>query len=183
MKFSNALTLPLYLCALVGFTSAAAPSTVTMGKFAMSGELIEAACSIDPNTRDVEVEFGEVSASLINRNDEGNITRPFRVRLIGCSMVKRGNDGSLYPYARVTFLGSAAASDPTALIINGEADGFGIRLRDSQGEILTIGQPSPGYELSEKDNDLQFSASLVPIDQYIKAGEFTAVAQFFMDYN
>lgn len=182
MNISNALTLPLYLCALVGSVSAFA-SNVTLGKFAMSGELIEAACSLDPNSHDIEVEFGDVSASLINRNDEGNITRPFQVRLIGCSMVKRGNDGSLYPYASVTFLGNSAASDPTTLLINGEADGFGIRLRDSQGEILTIGQPSPGYELREKDNELEFSASLVPVDKYIKAGEFTAVAQFFMDYN
>ncbi|CAM7458930.1 MULTISPECIES: fimbrial protein [Citrobacter] len=182
MKSGNAGLLSLYLCALVA-TGSASGSTITPGKLAMSGELIEAACSLDPSSRDVEVEFGEVSASQINRNDEGNITRPFLVRLTGCSIVKRGNDGSLYPYASVTFIGSAAASDPTTLLVNGKADGFGIRLRDSQGAILTLGEPSPGYELSESDNVLKFTASLVPVEKYIKAGEFTAVAQFFMDYN
>lgn len=182
MKSGNASVISLYLCALVASASASG-ATVTPGKLAMSGELIEAACSLDPTSRDVEVEFGNVSASQINRNDEGNITRPFRVRLTGCSIVKRGNDGSLYPYASVTFIGSAAASDPTTLLISGKADGFGIQLRDSHGEILTLGQPSRGYELSDSDSDLKFTASLVPVEKYIKAGEFTAVAQFFMDYN
>lgn len=182
MKISNVLLLSLNLCALVGSASVLG-STVTPGKLAMSGELIEAACGLDPASRNVEVEFGEVSASLINRNDEGNISRPLLVRLTGCSVVKRGSDGSLYPYASVTFLGNTAASDPTALLINGEADGFGIRLRDSQGGILTPGKSSMEYELSESDNVLKFTASLVPIEKYIKAGEFTAVAQFFMDYN
>ena len=182
MKISNMFILSLYLCALMGSVSVLG-STVTPGKLAMSGELIEAGCSLDPNSRDIEVEFGDVSASLINRNDEGNITRPVLVRLTGCSVVKRGNDGSLYPYASVTFIGNAAASDPTTLLVSGKADGFGIRLRDSQGELLTLGQPSPGYELSETDNVLKFTVSLVPVQKYIKAGEFTAVAQFFMDYH
>ncbi|MDT7094053.1 fimbrial protein [Citrobacter amalonaticus] len=182
MKINNTLLIAVYFCALVGSASVSA-STVTPGKLAMSGELIEAACSLDPNSRDIEVEFGNVSASLINRNDEGNITRPVLIRLTGCSVVKRGNDGSLYPYASVTFMGNAAASDTTTLLVSGDADGFGIRLRDSQGEILTLGQPSPEYELSETDNVLKFSASLVPVQKYIKAGEFTAVAQFFMDYH
>lgn len=182
MKISNVFWLSLYLCVLMGSASALG-STVTPGKLAMSGELIEAACSIDPASHNIEVEFGNVAASQINSNDEGNITRPFLVRLTGCSVVKRGGDGSLYPYASVTFIGNAAASDPTTLLINGEADGFGIRLRDRQGEILTLGKPSQSYELNDKDNVLKFSASLVPVEKYIKAGEFTAVAQFFMDYN
>ncbi|CBG90210.1 fimbrial protein [Citrobacter rodentium] len=182
MKSGNAGLLSLCLCALLA-TDSAAGSTVTPGKLAMSGEIIEAACSLDPTSRDVQVEFGDVSASQINRNDEGNLSRPFWVRLTGCSIVKRGLDGSLYPYASVTFIGSAAAADPTTLLIRGKADGFGIRFRDSHGEILTLGQPSRGYELSDTDNALKFSASLVPLEKYIKAGEFSAVAQFFMDYN
>ncbi|WP_336221746.1 fimbrial protein [Citrobacter amalonaticus] len=182
MKISTVFLQSLYLCALVGSASVWGV-TVTPGKLAMSGELIESACGLDPNSRDIEVEFGEVSASLIHHNDESSITRPLLVRLTGCSVVTRGNDGALYPYASITFIGNAAASDPTTLLVSGKADGFGIRLRDSQGEILTLGQPSPEYELSGTNNVLKFSASLVPVEKYIKAGEFTAVVQFFMDYN
>ncbi|KNC95728.1 fimbrial protein [Trabulsiella odontotermitis] len=182
MTISKALLLPVFSCALLSSLHASA-STVTPGKLSMSGELIEAACAIDPASRDIEVEFGDVSASLINQNEEGNVTRPFLVRLTGCTVVKSGNGGSHFPYATVTFIGNATDSDPTTLLISGAADGFGIRLRDRNSEILTIGKPSMGYELSDEDNVLKFTASLVPVQQHIKAGEFYAIAQVFMDYN
>lgn len=182
MKINNVLLLLVYSWALPGSFHAFA-STVTPGKLAMSGELIEAACSIDPESREIDVEFGAVSASLINASKEGSVTRPLYIRLTGCSVVKRGSGGTLYPYATVTFMGNTFRSDPTALSVNGDADGFGIRLRDRNGEILTIGRPSSGYELSDEDNVLKFTASLVPVHQHIKAGEFYAIAQFFMDYN
>lgn len=46
--------------------------------------------------------------------------------------------------------------------------------------MLTIGQPSPGYDLSNGSNILRFTASLVPVNKHIKAGEFYAIARFLL---
>lgn len=182
MKISQSLLLPFVSCVLLSasFTQA---STMTPGKLAMNGELIEAACSINPNSRDIGIEFGDISAHSLNMNDEGILTHSFFVQLMGCSIVIKGNAQNQYPFANVTFIGDTSASDPTALLTNGDADGVGIRLRDQYGEILTLGKPSPGYELSDEDNILKFTASLIPVKQHIKTGEFYATARFFIDYN
>lgn len=37
--------------------------------------------------------------------------------------------------------------------------------------------------LSDENNTLKFTASLVPVQQHIKAGDFYAVTRFYMDYN
>ncbi|WP_054178944.1 fimbrial protein [Trabulsiella odontotermitis] len=183
MTISKALFLPVFSCALLASPDTVA-ATVTPGTLAMSGEIIEAACAFAPSYHDVLVEFGEISAGHINQSKEVSITRPFLIQLAGCRVVKRENGSTLFPYATVTFMGEALNSDPTTLLITGEADGFGIRLHGRHSEILTIGKPSMGYELSDDDNTLQFTASLVPVqEQNIKAGEFYAVAQVFMDYN
>ena len=86
-------------------------------------------------------------------------------------------------YATITFTGNASSQDPTVLIPDGEGKGFGIQIRDRHGEILTFGEPSSGYLLSDENNTLKFTATLVPVQQHIKAGDFYAVTRFFMDYN
>lgn len=182
VKIRQTLLLPLISYVLLS-SSYALASSVTPGKLAMNGELIEAACSINPNSRDIGVEFGDISASALNMNEDGILTHPFYVHLIGCSIVRRGNSENQYPFANVTFIGDTSASDPTALLTVGEADGVGIRLRDQNGEILTLGKASPGYELSNEDSILKFTASLIPVKKHIKAGEFYATARFFIDYN
>ncbi|WP_256664115.1 fimbrial protein [Klebsiella michiganensis] len=86
-------------------------------------------------------------------------------------------------YATITFTGNASSQDPTVLIPDGEGKGFGIQIRDRRGEVLTFGEPSSGYLLSDENNTLKFTASLVPVQQHIKAGDFYAVTRFYMDYN
>jgi P pilus assembly protein, pilin FimA len=182
MKISKQLLTPVLSCALL-ISAGAQASSVTPGKLAMNGELIEAACSINPDSRNLWVEFGDISASVLNMNEDGVLTHPFLVHLIGCSIVTKGQADNQYPFATVTFIGETSASDPTALLTSGDADGVGIRLRDQHGEILTLGIPSPGYKLSDEDNILKFTASLIPVKRHIKAGEFYATARFFIDYN
>ncbi|MTH47138.1 fimbrial protein [Intestinirhabdus alba] len=182
MKISKKVLMAVCSCLLLSTVHAATP-TYTPGELIMTGEIIEAACSIDPTSRDIEVRFGDISATAIANNDVNNVTRPFTVRLVGCSFIRRDNSASRYPYATIMFTGNATASDPNTLLPVGEASGFGIRLRDRNGSVLSLGKPSAEYELSDKNNILQFSATLVPIEQDIKAGSFYANAQFFMDYN
>ncbi|MEN0615607.1 fimbrial protein [Klebsiella indica] len=165
------------------FSGHALSTNSTPGQLALSGELVAAACDIDPASRELWVEFGNVSARDINMNRESQLIRPFMVRLVGCQSFGSQNQSTPGAYATITFTGNASSQDPTVLIPDGEGKGFGIQIRDRHGEVLTFGEPSSGYLLSDENNTLRFTASLVPVQQHIKAGEFYAVTRFFMDYN
>ncbi|WP_239663476.1 fimbrial protein [Citrobacter koseri] len=167
--------LPFYLVTQLSSCYVLA-STITPGELAISGELIEAACSIDPAYRNILVEFGDIPASAI----DGETSHPFSIRLIGCPITEYPENHSQYSFATITFIGRAIS---TTLLTSGSADGFGIRLRDRYGDILTFGKPASGYELSSRNNVLDFTASLVPIKDNISAGEFYAVARLLMSYN
>lgn len=177
------ISVMLFLYALF-FSADTLASSITPGKVEMSGELIETACGIDPLSREIWVDFGDVSARDINMDSESHLTKDFNVHLTGCRVIKNKTaaDDS-FPYATITFIGNSAPHDPSALLVTGEGEGFGIHLRNQHGSMLTIGQPSPGYDLSNGSNILRFTASLVPVNKHIKAGEFYAIARFFIDYN
>lgn len=164
------------------FPGQASSTNFTPGQLALSGELVVAACDIDPDSRELWVDFGNISARDINMDQAANLSRPFSVRLIGCESFI-GKQHSSIAYATITFMGNVSVEDSTVLIPEGEGKGFGIQIRDRYGEILTFGEPSSGELLSDESNTLKFTASLVPVQQHIKAGDFYAVTRFFMDYN
>ncbi|NDJ55754.1 type 1 fimbrial protein [Enterobacteriaceae bacterium 4M9] len=183
MELKKQSILPLYLLSTLLFSGHAFATTFLPleGEVDARGELIEAACSIDNLHRDILVEFGDISARDVKEEGEGVLIRPFMVRLTGCTATDMGDGLLRYPYASVTFIGETTNEDPTALLTNGK--GLGIRLQDRNGDILTFGQPSPGYALSSDKNILRFTASVVPVQKNVQAGEFYATARFFMDYN
>lgn len=174
----------LALCiSVLFFSEHASSSNITPGQLALSGELVAAACDIDPESRELWVEFGQISARDINMVQEDKLMQPFMVHLIGCQSFGSQNQSSAVAYATITFNGNASTEDPTVLIPSGEGKGFGIKIRDHNGEVLTFGEPSSGYLFSDENNTLKFTATLVPVQEYIQAGDFYAVTRFFMDYN
>ncbi|WP_058910661.1 fimbrial protein [Entomohabitans teleogrylli] len=183
METGKKISLSLCLSTLLFSAHALSTNNVTPGELAISGEIIAAACDIDPNSREMWVAFDDVTARDIHMNAENKLIKPIKVHLTGCSPYDSGDKEGRYPYATITFTGNAAANDPTVLMPDGEGKGFGIRLHNQHGSVLTFGQPSPGYELSDGQNILRFTASLVPVHQHIQAGDFYAVARFYMDYN
>ncbi|WP_300005220.1 fimbrial protein [uncultured Cedecea sp.] len=165
------------------FSGHASSSNITPGQLALSGELVAAACDIDPASRELWIEFGQVSARDINMVQEDKLIRPFVVNLIGCQSFGSQNQSTAVAYATITFNGNVYAEDPTVLMPSGEGKGFGVRISDHNGEALTFGKPSSGYLFSDENNALKFTAMLVPVQKYIQAGDFYAVTSFFMDYN
>jgi len=175
--------LALFISVLFFSGHASSNTTTTPGQLALSGELVAAACDIDPKSRALWVDFGNVSARDINMVQEDKLIRPFMVHLIGCHSFGSQHQSSAVAYATITFNGNASTEDPTVLIPSGNGKGFGIKIRDHNGEVLTFGEPSSGYLFSDENNTLRFTATLVPVQKYIQAGDFYAVARFFMDYN
>ena len=152
----------------------------TPGDIVMQGELIEATCSIDPESRDLWVNFGEVSARDITPKDNLFVSKQFQIKLIGCTLPLNNDKGSA-SRAQIAIMGTSVDSD-TLLQVNGESEGFGIQLKDSHGEILRLNTIMPDYTLLEGRDRLDFTATLIAYQKNIKAGEFLGTLRFRMDY-
>ena len=155
---------------------------ITPGSVSMKGELIEAACVIDPLYREQWIEFGDISARDIAQRSGALRIKNFNIKLTGCALAGVIRPDNYYHIANVTFTGIPDPSNNQLLAIDGEARGFAIQLADTHGEILTLGKKTPDYDLMDGDNVLSFSASLIATGQNIRAGDFYATARFFMDY-
>ena len=100
------------------------------GVVRFTGSIIDAPCSIDPNSVDQTVELGSVSNVVLV--DGGNSApKPFEIRLEKCSL-------DTAKTVKTTFNG--AAGEGGLLGITGDARGAGIALTDGNGDAITLGR-------------------------------------------
>lgn len=182
MICSKGICALLLLTALAGQSTAAEGIASTPGEMRVSGEIIEAPCSIDYPDRDQWLDFGPLTVREILQQSSGNLQRVFHVRLVGCTLLSRFTPGLNWHRARVTFLSDTPGSTDRLVNVMGEAKGFAIRLNGINGDPIILGQPSTGVELVDGNNVLNFRASIVPLSKNITAGSFYASVHFFMDY-
>lgn len=147
------------------------------GRVTFTGSIINAACSISPESSDQEVNLGQIAMHELE--GAGTSTpRNFEIALENCS-IDRGSEVS------VTFGGaSAVGSDNKLLGITGTAAGAGVAITDGSGQRLTLGQASAGRELIDGNNTLNFSAYLEGLgdNDKLKSGDFYAVTDFTLAY-
>lgn len=146
------------------------------GRVTFTGSIIEAACSVNPESSDQEVDLGQIAASQLA--DNGSSTpRNFEILLENCAL-----DSEKANTVTVTFGGSAADSTNQLLGITGTASGAGVAVTDGSGTQITLGQATAARELLEGSNTLSFSAYLQGISDEISTGEFQSVADFTLAY-
>ncbi|HHQ4087980.1 type 1 fimbrial protein [Citrobacter murliniae] len=149
------------------------------GSVTFTGSIIDAACSIANGKQDVYL--GEISnAALAANSNTGNSTPVnFTIDLQNC-------DASA-GHVSTTFSGAVDANDTTKthLGITGTGSGAGIVLTDGAGKPITLGAATAPQDLQEGNNTLLFSAYLQGdgASAVIVPGEFTAIADFTLDYN
>jgi type 1 fimbria pilin len=149
------------------------------GTVTFKGSIIDAPCSIKPDSVDQTVDLGQVSNVALK--DGGQSTpRPFTIKLENCDLVSvdpgKNNNVSL------TFTGMESSAKDGLLGITGTAKGAGIAITDGSGQNITLGQPSKAQQLQNGDNTLSFSAYLKGNDPDIKPGDFQSVADFTLAY-
>lgn len=144
------------------------------GLIRFNGSIIEAACSVNPESSQQEIELGQISTGSLADNGISN-PRNFLIKLENCSL-------SAADSVTVTF-GGAAADDTNKLLgITGSASGAGIALVDGAGKQITLGVPTDARELLEGNNTLNFSTYLQGLGSVITTGDFTSVADFKLTY-
>lgn len=147
------------------------------GTVTFVGSIIDAPCSISPDTIDQTVKLGEISNVALNANGNTgtSIPRPFEIKLENC-------DISTEKTVTTTFTGAEGAV-ANHLGITGTASGASIVLTDGSGKPIELGQPTDAHMLQEGNNTLMFSAYLQGDGaSAVVPGEFTAIADFTLAY-
>ncbi|WP_077295375.1 fimbrial protein [Yersinia proxima] len=173
--FSKAL-LATTILSTFAFTAQAADSG--SGTVTFTGSIIDAPCSITPESSDQTVDLGQISsASLVNKGT--STPRNFSIELEKCDITTMKN-------VAITFTGSTDNTDPALLGITGTAKGAGVVITDGSGSTIKLGQASAAHTLGADNNTLIYSAYLQGNSATVGSvvpGEFTSVANFTLAYN
>lgn len=162
------------LLTFASYTNAEALNAHGTVKFV--GEIVDSACSIDPEAMDQTVELGQISNQLLEKGGESPI-RPFQIHLQGCSIETAKS-------VSVTFSGNTADADKKQLAIEGTAKGAAISLNNQHtGQEIVMGTPQKIVDLLEGDNTLEFGAKVVKVaSEDVKSGQFSATTNFVISY-
>jgi len=167
-KFAVAITLA------AGLTSVAHAADQGHGTVTFTGSIIEAPCSINPESVDQTVALGSVATVALA--DSGTSTpRPFQIKLENCSF-------STASGVSTTFTGAEGADG--LLGMTGTAKGASIAITDGTGAVIKMGMPSTAQQLQEGSNTLSFSAYLKGDGNSVTVvpGEFQSIADFSLSY-
>ncbi|MFP2428884.1 fimbrial protein [Enterobacter ludwigii] len=148
------------------------------GEIRFVGSIIDAACSINPDSTNQEVDLGQIAA--VQLQGKGTSTpRNFEIKLENCAL----NEDKSAPSVAVTFGGAqAVAGEDTWFGMTGDSNGAGVVITDASSNIIPVNGTSAARELIVGDNTLAFSAYLQGIADEIRPGDFTAVTNFTMAY-
>lgn len=194
MKFKKITTALIFTAGLATFgVQAASEPSQGSGKITFTGSIIEAACSINPDSTNQEIDLGQIAKSQLKDNGQST-PRNFDILLENCSFEEESPVGPgedtralVGNTVKITFGGSPAAGSAgpinTLLGITGTAKGAGVAITDGSGTVIELNKESNGRELINGDNTLNFSAYLQGIDDAsLATGEFTAVTNFTLSY-
>lgn len=176
-------------------TTAANAADAGGGTITFTGAIVDAPCSINPDSSDQEVDLGQVALSQLEDN---GVSKPqaFKINLENCTYLDdgkgtgggNGSDGDdsralVAPSVKVQFGGSKAVADnDTWFGITGTASGAGVVITDAAGTPIPVGGSSAARELLDGNNTLGFSAYLQGLGKEITIGEFEAVTDFALSY-
>jgi type 1 fimbria pilin len=177
MKLNNIALATVIALGMASFANAADQGH---GKVTFKGAIIDAPCSISPDSIDQTVELGQISNMALA--DGGKSTpRTFDIALENCDVT------SLAKGVQLTFTGAAASFDTTnkTLGIVGTGSGAGVQITNGSGNVVTLGTATPFQQIQDGNNTLRFSAYLMGNGgalSTITVGDFSSVADFTLSY-
>nr|WP_051516373.1 fimbrial protein [Pantoea sp. IMH] len=144
-----------------------------------SGNLVADPCVLDPETENIELDFGTIIDKYLYINKRVH-SQPFTVRLLECNLTL-GNTVSL------TFSGTADNELTDMLAVTGAASGIAIGLETTDGTALPFNQATPMMALTAGTTDLVFNGYVqgkptAIQNRSIVRGAFNATANFTLTY-
>lgn len=146
------------------------------GTVTFTGSIVDAPCSIDPETIDQTVNLGQVSNAALE-NKGTSTPKNFEIRLEKC------NVGATGKAVTATFTGGKGGTDGM-LGLTGSAKGASIAMTDGSGKVLKLGEKTEAQKLQNGNNTLLFAAYLQGdgASGGVVPGDFKSVANFTLDY-
>jgi type 1 fimbria pilin len=147
------------------------------GTVTFNGSIIDAPCSITPESADQTVELGQVSNALLRKGGK-SVPKAFSIDLENCELEDKKNNVS------VTFNGVESANTEGMLAISGAASGASVAITDAGGNLIPLGKASPTTGVNEGHTAMRFTAYLQGdgASGVVVPGDFTAVADFTLAY-
>lgn len=157
------------------------------GKITFKGIVIDAPCSIAPDSVDKEVDLGEVTTAVINANKKSTPV-PVDINLENCQLDDPADETDT-PITKVdvTFTSAATDAADTSLMSNTYASGaqnVGVRLLDNAESAITLGEANEVELLAGSTTQtLHFKAVMeVPTGKTATAGQVEATANYVLMY-
>ncbi|HDG9775435.1 TPA: type 1 fimbrial protein [Raoultella planticola] len=146
------------------------------GTVTFTGAIIDAPCSIDPDTIDQTVNLGQVSNVALN-NKGTSTPKNFEIRLEKCNIGDKGKS------VTAKFTG-AEGGTAGMLGMTGSAKGASIAMVDGSGKLIELGKANSAQSLQNGNNTLLFAAYLQGDGDAagVVPGDFKSVANFTLDY-
>ncbi len=184
MKFNKTLValaaVAFPMMASAATSGATGTTEVQGGQVRFEGEVVNAACAVDNESRDKLVQMGQVRVADFDSVGTEAGGNSFTLSLVDC-------DTSVQTTAAINFQGNVAATDTQALAINtlaGSAKGVGIHLYNEDGSAVTFNEASSySKNLIEGTNVFNYRATYVSTDATVEPGVANAVAQFTVTYS
>ncbi|EQC2551238.1 fimbrial protein [Enterobacter sichuanensis] len=158
------------------------------GSVTFNGSIIDAPCSITPESVDQTVELGQVSNALLKKGGKST-PKAFTIGLEHCTLETSGpgpeGETRKNNTVSVTFTGvsSEIKGHENMLAISGQASGASVAITDAGGKLVKLGEASPVVGLNEGDTALRFAAYLQGANgSEVVPGDFTAIADFTLAY-
>ncbi|AZC90142.1 hypothetical protein C4K29_3843 [Pseudomonas chlororaphis subsp. piscium] len=147
------------------------------GTVSFTGAVIDAPCSIAPDSIDQVVELGQVSNVALQADGGTGSSKPqnFEIRLESCALTTANT-------VTTTFTG--AAGKGARLGVSGEAKGASIVITDSGGNPIELGKPVAAQQIQNGNNTLQFAVYMQGDGQAdeIVPGDFKGIVDFSLAY-
>lgn len=164
-----------------GVSSATYAADRGHGKVVFTGSIIDAPCSITPETVDQTVPLGQISNAALKAGGKST-PRNFFINLENCTFGTPASKNKV----SVTFTGMESATTKGLLGITGTAKGASVAITDGAGSVIELGKPTKGQLLQDGNGTLSFAAYVqgdANPSTVITEGNFQAVADFTLAYN
>lgn len=182
MKIKELAFVVVSALSLASTAAMAEQTTVNGGTVHFKGEIVNAACAVDPNSIDQTVQLGQVRSAKLAAVDSVSDNVGFNIQLDDC-------DTTVSQNAAVAFKGTAIDNThTTVLALQGAAAGaagnVGVEILDNTGSVLNIDGAtfSSPITLIDGTNILPFQARYHSLGN-ATAGTANADATFQVQYN
>ncbi|MFJ3264858.1 fimbrial protein [Serratia liquefaciens] len=155
------------------------------GKVTFTGSIIDAPCSINPESIDQTVELGQIS-NVSLKGGGTSTPRNFSIDLENCSFEADDKGVLQKNKVTVTFTGMESVAGNGLLGITGTAKGASVAITDGAGQVIKLGLPTKPQALQSGSNTLSYAAYMQGDNgenEIISEGDFQAVADFTLAYN